>query len=98
MANCILAVVLIWSVSHSVFPVSLQVLVCTVRQNDSTEDRFPSTYTNSYPCGGVNSRAFSTVLRTWVQTARGFFYVGFYTVVSEQVKELTSQLIALQST
>ena len=33
-----------------------------------------------------------------LQTARGCYYVGFSTVVSEQVKELASQLIELQST
>ena len=53
-----------------------------------------------------------TVYRAWVRTARGFstvyprevtdstwyYYVGFSTVVSEQVKELARQLIELQST
>ena len=70
-----------WSVSHSVFPVSLQVLVCTCGKNDSMEDRFPSTYKNSYPCVGANSRGFfysSTCVgadSTWF-LLRGVFYNG----------------------
>ena len=53
-----------------------------VRQNDSTEDRFPSTYTNSYPCGGANSREFFYSFTrvgadsTWF-LLRGVFYSGF---------------------
>ena len=69
-----------WSVSHSVFPMSLRVLVCTCGRTILRKIASHQLIQNSYPCFGVRTAvSFSTVVRAWAQTARGFFYVGFST-------------------
>ena len=68
-----------WSTSHSVFPVSLRVLVCTCGRTILRKIASHQLIQTVIRAGVRTAVSFSTVLRAWTQTARGFFYVGFST-------------------
>ena len=67
-----------WSVSHSVFPVSLRVLVCTCGRMILWKIASHQLIRTVIRAWVRTAMGFSTVLRAWLQTAHGFFYVGFF--------------------